>query len=96
MKVWKKKNHWALKTLQRLASFVHRASEGYMALFVPDSADKENSNKMCSEEAACSKVRLSLITNIVLGPNVKSFVFLFTVDETSTETIQEYGIKRDF
>lgn len=38
-------------------------------------------NKMCSEEAACSKVRLSLITNIVLGPNVKSFVFLFTVDE---------------
>ena len=36
---------------------------------------------MCSEEAACSKVRLSLITNIVLGPNVKSFVFLFTVVE---------------
>ena len=38
-------------------------------------------NKMCSEEAACSKVRLSLITNIVRGPNVKSFVFLFTVVE---------------
>lgn len=38
-------------------------------------------NKMCSEEAACSKVRLSLITKIVLGPNVKSFVFLFTVVE---------------
>lgn len=36
---------------------------------------------MFSEEAACSKVRLSLITNIVLGPNVKSFVFLFTVIE---------------
>lgn len=36
-------------------------------------------NKMFSEEAACSKVRLSLITNIVLGPNVKSFVFLFIV-----------------
>lgn len=34
---------------------------------------------MFSEEAACSKVRLSLITNIVLGPNVKSFVFLFIV-----------------
>lgn len=38
-------------------------------------------NKMFSEEAACSRVRLSLITNIVLGPNVKSFVFLFTVIE---------------
>lgn len=53
-------------------------TQGYMALFGTDSADKENTT-VFSEEAACSKVRLSLITKIVLGPNVKSFVFLFTV-----------------
>lgn len=36
---------------------------------------------MFSEEAACSKIRLCLITNAVLGPNVKNSVFLFTIIE---------------
>ena len=41
--------------------------------------------------------RLSLITNIVLGPNVKSFVFLFTVIELVLRHIKrDFGNKHTF